>query len=92
MYWNFRLVKHVDEDLSSYYAIHEAYYGTFDDKDDKDDKLEGVTENPVSFISESPEEMVELLEMVLKDIKIDVEKKSHIDYNAYVNECENYDK
>ena len=60
MTWNHRIVKHSNE-LQDYYAIHEVYY-----TDGVPDKM---STEPDQVVAESPEEIIELLEMMLKSAK-----------------------
>ena len=60
-YWRFELrATQYGED--TLYELVEAYYNA-------DNELEGTTEEPITFSGTSPEEVVEELEMAIKDIK-----------------------
>ena len=47
MSWNYRIVKYAD---GSGYGLHEVYYDDYGNE-------EAMTENPASFVGESPEDI-----------------------------------
>jgi hypothetical protein len=49
-FWNYRVIKSIDDSGESTFAIHEVYYG------DNNQPI-ACTENPVGIISESLEEL-----------------------------------
>ena len=61
MSWNNRIFKH-EKDGEEYFGIHETYY-------DKDGNIEGWTENPISGLYDSVEDLIESHNMITKDIK-----------------------
>jgi hypothetical protein len=66
MTWNYGIVKHMGK--FPYYAVHEIYRGEPELEAKKGTGV-GWTEDPVTVTGDSPEELVEALEMMLKDIK-----------------------
>ena len=60
MSWNYRIIEH-DKDELPYFGLHEVYY-------DKDDKASAWTERP-AIVGDSQAEVVQTLEMMLKDAK-----------------------
>jgi hypothetical protein len=62
-HWNYRIVHHVSvvgEEEVSHYALHEVFYGD-------DGCVTGYTENPITFVGDTREEVVEALRVALKD-------------------------
>lgn len=58
--WNYRIVKRHN---SIWWSLHEVFY-------DEDGNPNAMTTDPISFSSdESPEDVIEMLEMALKDAK-----------------------
>ncbi len=63
MSWNYRLVKHPSPVLGKfYYAVHEVYYN-------EDGSPKAMSTDSVSFGAETPEEVIQSLEMALNDAK-----------------------
>lgn len=60
MSWNYRILKKTTTQ-GDYFAIHEVYY-------DKG-KENGWTKEPVTFIGDTPEEVIRALEMALNDAR-----------------------
>ena len=58
-FWHYQLMKHVDKSGEIWYGIHE-YFNMNDDN--------AWTEQPVRVSGESPEEVKEILGMMLRDI------------------------
>ena len=58
-YWQYQLMKHVNKNGEVWYGIHE-YFNMNDDN--------AWTEQPVRVSGESPEEVKEILGMMLRDI------------------------
>jgi len=64
-HWNYRVVRHppgVGGATEEWFALHEVFYG-------EDGEPIGITENPVSFGGDTPEEVAESLEMALRDAR-----------------------
>ena len=57
--WNYRIIRHQEEE-ADYFAIHEVLYGD-------DGKPNGVTENPIDVLANTPLEVVEVLLMMVND-------------------------
>ena len=65
MIWNNRIIRIVDKN-GAYYGLHEEFYDVLDD----DGELIVLwTENPMFGYFDSVEELIESLEMMLKDAK-----------------------
>lgn len=67
--WNYRIMRH-KHPREDYYAIHEVYY----DVDDVSQKRmpRSCTLLPVDVMSETPEGVLEVLRMMLKDVEAPV--------------------
>lgn len=77
MGWNNRIIKHIQIIKGKkyiWYGVHEAFY----DKGKKEPH--SWTADPVVLTAETPEELIELIEYILKDCK------------KYKNKILNYDK
>jgi hypothetical protein len=59
--WNNRIVKH-EKDDSVWYSVHEVFYN-------ENGGINGYTEEPISIIGETVEEVKSQLEMIMKDIE-----------------------
>lgn len=57
-YWNYRIVSYGN----GYYGLHEVYY-------DAGDEAESMTDDPVGFIGESPEELIKEVKFAIKEAK-----------------------
>lgn len=68
MSWKYGLVKSWNSVFEAFeYAIHEIYY-------DINEFGDGWTRDPVTFHATSREQMIEVLEMALADIKAETEE------------------
>lgn len=81
MSWNYRIFRHVSEtgqagEWSEYYQLHEAYYP--DDCGKRRAKPDGWTEESPQIIGDTVDELINVLEMMLKDAKKC--KKDILDY------------
>ncbi len=70
--WHYQLMKHVDQQGYTYYAIHEYYPGAIMGEGEND----GWTLEPVRVTGESKEDVVWALKAMLHDI----EKYGEVDY------------
>ena len=61
MYWNYRIFKKGPE----YYEVVETYY----DKDGTVSGFTDTTKQPLGIVGETAEELIEIYEMILKDLK-----------------------
>lgn len=59
--WNNRIVKH-EKDDTVYYSVHEVFYK-------EDGGIYGYTENPITILGETVEDVKSQLEMIMKDIE-----------------------
>ena len=60
MTWNHRIMRHTDSpDGEPYYALHEVFY-------DEEGGKPGWTKDPVNILGESPDEIRETLERMLR--------------------------
>ena len=59
--WNNRIVKH-EKDDTAWYSIHEVFYR-------EDGAIYGYTENPITILGETVEDVKSQLEMIMKDIE-----------------------
>lgn len=63
MSWNYRLMKHKEQKPEdTWYAVHEVFYTG-------EGKIWAWTEDPVTFIGDSKEEVIRILNMVKRDIE-----------------------
>jgi hypothetical protein len=69
MSWNYRIMKHEDEE--TWYGIHEVFY--------KDGKIALWTEKPVEVLADSVEDLGEVLKMMMKDYRLS--KEAVLDFN-----------
>ena len=58
MTWHYGIVKHVPVRGEPWFALHELYFNP-----------EGHTTDPVGFVGDTREEVIEALEMALRDAK-----------------------
>ena len=61
MMWNNRIVKH-EKDDTVHYSVHEVFYK-------EDGGIYGYTENPITILGETVEDVKSQLEMIMKDIE-----------------------
>ena len=61
MTWNYRIMKHKEED-EEWYDLREIYY-------DKSGRANGYTAYATTFVADTPEDLIESLEMALYDAK-----------------------
>ena len=59
--WNNRIVKHKKDD-AVWYSVHEVFYND-------NGGINGYTEDPISIVGETVEEVKSQLEMIMKDIE-----------------------
>ena len=59
--WDNRIVKH-EKDDTVYYSVHEVFYK-------EDGRIYGYTENPITILGETVEDVKSQLEMIMKDIE-----------------------
>lgn len=63
MSWNYRLMKHKEPDPEdTWYAVHEVFYTD-------EGKIWAWTENPITFVADSKEEALRVLDMIKKDVE-----------------------
>lgn len=65
MTWNHRIVKHsktIDGNEAVWYSVHEVYY------DDAGAET-NMTQDPITFVADTPEELIENLKQALEDAK-----------------------
>ena len=58
MSWNYRIIKSKDIDGSNYYQVHEVFY-------DEDGVANGCTENAITPVGNTVEELKRVFEMIL---------------------------
>jgi DNA topoisomerase VI subunit A len=66
MTWSYRICKDDNGEHEATYSIREVFYN-------EDKKVMGFTEEPINVVAESPESVVNVLEMMLKDVKRSLE-------------------
>jgi hypothetical protein len=59
--WNNRIVKH-EKDDTVWYAVHEVFYN-------ENGGINGYTENPITIVGDTVEDVKSQLEMIAKDIE-----------------------
>ena len=59
--WNNRIVKH-EKDDTVWYAVHEVFYND-------DGGINGYTEDPISILGETAEDVILQLQIIMKDIE-----------------------
>ena len=59
--WNNRIVKHKKDD-AVWYSVHEVFYN-------ENGGINGYTEDPITIVGETVEEVKSQLEMIMKDIE-----------------------
>ena len=59
--WNNRIIKH-EKDDTVWYAVHEVFYND-------NGGINGYTENPITILGETVEEVKSQLKMIMKDIE-----------------------
>ena len=59
--WNNRIVKH-EKDDAVWYAVHEVFYND-------NGGINGYTEDPITVLGETVEDVKSQLEMIMKDIE-----------------------
>ena len=74
--WNNRIIKH-EKDGVTWYSVHEAFYN-------EDGSIYAHTEDPITIVGETEEEVVEQAEQILRDIKdTPVLAASEIEFKEY---------
>ena len=65
MTWNYRIIKHQHKNPKDgyWYAVHEVYY------DMPEKNSHSWTEEPIDIVGDTKKEVIEILEMMLKDVK-----------------------
>jgi len=61
MMWNNRIVKH-EKDDTTWHSVHEVFY-------DENGGINGYTEDPITILGETAEDIKSQLEMIMKDIE-----------------------
>ena len=65
MDWNYRILKIIHTDKVNTYEVVEAYY----DEDGTIDGYTDISEMPLRHMGDTVEELIEVYEMILKDLK-----------------------
>ena len=79
--WNNRIVKH-EKDDTVWYAVHEVFYND-------NGGINGYTEDPITILGETVEDVKSQLEMITKDIeKHEVIDASTVKFEDWYNEAE----
>ena len=74
MTWNYRIMKRTDQDGNEYYSLNEVFYK-------EKGKLSAYSEHD-DIVGDSPEEIIDVLEMMLTDAKKDRPILTEDDFKA----------
>ena len=79
--WNNRIIKH-EKDGTAWYSVHEVFYS-------ESGGINGYTEDPITILGETVEEVKSQLEMITKDIeKHEVKDASTVKFEDWYDESE----